>query len=316
MTKNPSIKKTILVVSVIVFLFLIAYWQLFSGVSAGDSPNVLFKIENGRNLAEVADNLYKEGLIRSPKTFSVYARIRGLDTSIHSGRYQLTKGMNIKEILESLTNTDQKEISVTIPEGFAVSDIDERLSKLGLITPGEFEMIAQNKEGYLFPDTYFVLKNNFDPEVFATRMNQNFFKKLTPEMIQTIEKQKKSIGDIIIMASILEKEARHDADYPVISGILWKRLESDWLLQADATLLYGKNSITITKKELSEDSPYNTRTHKGLPPTPINNPGIKAITAAIWSTTSSYWFYLSDKEGVMHYARTNEEHNENKGKYL
>lgn len=124
--------------------------------------------------------------------------------------------------------------------------------------------------------------------------------------------------EIIIMASLLEKEAKTEQDRKIISGILWKRLDVGMPLQVDASLNYinGKTSAEMTQKDLNQDSPYNTYKYKGLPLTPICNPGLDAISVALNPISSPYWYYLSDKNGIIHFAKTFEEHKENKFKYL
>lgn len=292
------------------------YWQLISPVSFSAKEAMLFQIDGGQGLAEIAKNLEAQNFIRSDKIFVLYAKLRGLEGALRQGRYRLSPNMDIKTILGTLTDPERGTVSITIPEGFSVRDIDERLVEIGLILPGEFSSRALPYEGFLFPDTYYVFSRNFDSEDLVKKMQDNFLKKITPDLLQETEKRKRTLQEIITMASIVEKEVKTEKDYFIVAGILWKRLDNDWPLQADATLLYGKSSPSISAKELTEDSPYNTRKYKGLPPTPINNPGLATIRAAIFSEDSPYWFYLTDSEGTVHYARSNEEHNENRRKYL
>lgn len=138
------------------------------------------------------------------------------------------------------------------------------------------------------------------------------------ELEDKISMSTKSREDIIIMASIIEEEANNDADRKIISGILWKRIESGMPLQVDAPFYYtaNKTSAQISTADLRADSPYNTYTRKGLPPGPISNPGINAIENALFPESSSFWFFLSDRAGTMHYAITHDGHIENKWKYL
>ncbi|MEI7513041.1 MAG: endolytic transglycosylase MltG, partial [bacterium] len=127
-----------------------------------------------------------------------------------------------------------------------------------------------------------------------------------------------NFNEIITMASIIEGEAMKDEDRKIIADILWRRIDIGMMLQVDTTFMYinGKASSEITKADLKINSPYNTYTHKGLPPTPISNPGIEAINSAMFPTANKYLYYLSDKDGVMHYAVTFAEHKKNKEKYL
>ncbi|MBI5413701.1 endolytic transglycosylase MltG [Candidatus Peregrinibacteria bacterium] len=304
------------IIAVTALFASVGYWQLFSAPNSSNSASSLFIINSGAGVSEIAQNLQNHRLIRSRNAFLLMAKIRQLDAKIHQGRYKLSGAMNLQEILEAIGNPKQVTVSVTIPEGFTVHDIDERLTELGLIEASEFSMVAIGKEGYLFPDTYFVNGLNFNPNSLIKQMQNNFVKKVTPQMSDDIKKQKRTLEEVITMASILEKEVKTEKDYPIVAGILWKRLASGWPLQADATLLYGKDASTLSGKDLKEDSPYNTRKFKGLPPTPINNPGLVAIKAAIYPEASKYWFYLTDREGNVHYAASNEEHNINRAKYL
>lgn len=305
--------------SLIFILFavgLVIYWQAFSAVSLGTGKSVIFVIEKGDNVKDIAQKLEDQNFIRSGFVFTTSAKIGGLEKKLQHGRYQLRTNMNAQQILNAIANPTLGEIAITIPEGFSVQEIDERLTGEKLIESGEFRTLATGLEGYLFPDTYFVFGTNFNPEDLIERMRSNFLEKITPDLNTAIEKSGRTLSEIITMASIVEKEVRTEEDYAIVSGILWKRLDNDWALQTDATLLYGKSAPQITAKELDEDSPYNTRKFRGLPPTPIDNPGLATIRAAIFPKPSNYWFYLTDKEGGVHYATTNEAHNENRRKYL
>lgn len=315
--KNLKGRKFLFAAAALVLLLALVYCQLFSPVGKTDSANrILFKISGGDDFNVVASRLEQLDLIRSDKALSVYAKLRQLDRKINAGRYPIARGMGMGEILNEITNPKQSEISVVVPEGFSVREIDTRLAKMGLIEPGEFSVAAASSEGYLFPDTYSVYNLNFDPESLLKKMQNNFLKKITPDMLKNIEKKKRTLPEVITMASILEKEVRTEKDYPIVAGILWKRLDSNWPLQADATLLYGRSVTKISGEDLSSNSPYNTRKYKGLPPTPIGNPGLVTIQAAIYPQGSPYWFYLTDKDGNVHYAKTNDEQNKNRKKYL
>ncbi|MFA4890318.1 MAG: endolytic transglycosylase MltG [Candidatus Paceibacterota bacterium] len=175
------------------------------------------------------------------------------------------------------------QIRITIPEGYTTKDIAERLKNFRNFNKEEFLKIAEDKEGYLFPDTYFFTSKEM-PEEIIEKMENNF-------KVKAGDVQK----DILIMASIIEKEARNKEDRRIISGILWKRLKINMPLQVDVSLY--------------------TYDNKGLPPMPICNPGLDAIDAAKNPVDSKYWYYLSDKKGVTHFARTFEEHKRNRAKY-
>lgn len=178
-----------------------------------------------------------------------------------------------------------KLVRVTIPEGFNVRQIAGRLEAAGLFQAEDFVKAAAGEEGFLFPDTYEFYSHSKPGDVIL-KMKENFLKKVGLEVSR----------DVIIMASLLEEEARHDGDWEKIAGILWKRLEAGMALQVDA-----------------EPGTYD---YPGLPPAPISNPGLDAIEAALHPAASPYWYYLSDKAGNIHYAKTFEEHKANRLKYL
>lgn len=312
------------------FLALIIAILLFSGYKYVDytyfplSPNnaekISFIVKQSESIKSIAKNLEKKGIIQSNWAFYLYVRRKDLGENIKAGRFLLRRDMAVPQIAQTLSNESEAEYIVTVPEGFTIKDIDKSLFSAELIKEGEFINCANNNcygespeylkgksiEGFLFPDTYFVEKENFSVGQFIKRLVNTFDKKLTPKMREDIKKQGRSIYDTIIMASIIEKEVKTDKDRPLVANILWKRLDNGWFLGADATLLYeNKNSF------------YNTRNHKGLPPTPISNPGLASIEAAIYPESNPYWFYLTKPvSGEVVYAVTNDEHNENRAKYL
>ena len=210
-----------------------------------------------------------------------------------------------------------KLVRVTVPEGFSVRQIGERLEGDGIFPAGDFIKLAQGEEGFLFRDIYEFYGHAL-PEDVISKMKENFERKITPGIRAEISLQKKTLRDVVVMASLLEKEAKHEGDWEVIAGILWKRLEAGMPLQVDATLTYltGKTSAELSDEDLKIDSPYNTYRYPGLPSGPISNPGLDAIDAALNPEPSPFWYYLSDRDGVIHYAKTFVEHKLNKTKYL
>jgi UPF0755 protein len=178
-------------------------------------------------------------------------------------------------------------------------------------------------EGYLFPDTYYMFKNARSEDITDVFL-QNFDKKITQEIRDDITRSKKNLHDIIIMASLIEREVISDEDRKMVSGILWNRLRIGIPLQVDATISYVKKQYNIASApsgrishtDLLLQSPYNTYLHRGLPAGPIGNPGLSAIMAAIHPTPSIYLYYLSTPDGRTIFSRTLEEHNKAKHKYL
>jgi UPF0755 protein len=179
-----------------------------------------------------------------------------------------------------------------------------------------FLELAKPQEGYLFPDTYFFYEN-IRPEQVIEAMRNNFdnqTKKLTLKMTFS----GRSLEDVIKMASIVEEEANLSEVRRTIAGILWKRIENNMPLQVDAPFFYllGKTSAELTKNDLAMNSPYNLYKNKGLPPTPISNPGLETIEDVLNPINTKYWFYLSDSKGDTYYAETHDGHIANKAKYI
>ena len=302
-----------------------------SPVDATDDSSTNVTIPSGSSFSQVTGILRELRLIRSGTAFSIRARFTGQDRLIRAGTYALQPSMSVSDILSVLTGGAPGEVSITIPEGFTVADIDRLLASKGLTDTGAilacsktcqfddmpFLATATNGpngrlEGYLFPDTYFV-GAPLEPREFLGRMLVTFQKKVLNTVTFNTE-----LHDQIVMASLSEKEAANDTERPVISGILWKRYFEGMTLGVDASVRYvlDKPTATLTKTDLEVDSPYNLRTHQGLPPGPIANPGLASIKAALHPETTPYFYYLHGTDGMIHYAETNDEHNANKAKYL
>ena len=300
---------TILILLALGGFFIISLWhgiKLPKDISATEDK--IFFIEKGQSFSQIAENLENAGLIKSSLYFKAYALLEGHATSLQAGEYLLSPSMPLPQIVQKIVSGDTASMAVTIPEGFTVKQIEERL---GFALPGE------NLEGFLFPDTYHFPLSIGGREV-VDRMRENFDGKLTAEMIQEIEKQGKTIFEIIIMASMIEKEVRTPEDKKLVSGVLWKRLGIGMPLQVDATIIYitGKQTTRVSLQDLQIDSPYNTYKYQGLPVGPICNPGLDSIIAAIYPEESQYLYYLSAPNGTTHFSRTLQEHNIAKNKYL
>ena len=281
-----------------------------------------FFIDRGQSLFQIAEDLEKEGLIKNKFFFDFYIFIKGVQRKLQAGEYFLSPSESIARIAGKIISGDIAKVVVTIPEGFTVKQIEE---KLNLKLPGE------NLEGFLFPDTYY-LPVDVTPEKVVEIMTTNFDKKMAP-FKEEIEGQGKTIFEIVIMASLLEKEVKTFEDKELVSGILWKRLENGMPLQVDATITYIKKTTNlegprsfsekgeaygsrISIEETKINSLFNTYKYLGLPPGPICNPGTDSIKAAIYPKNSDYWYYLSTPEGKTIFSKTLEEHNIVKEKYL
>lgn len=300
-----------------------------------DKQNISFQIKKGETSKEIGKKLEEKNIIKSANSFYIHTKINQLGETILAGRFVLNRSMTVPEIIQTISDPAQAEFVITIQEGLTVKDIDAKLVDLGLTNKGEFIEATKNfkdwqvysfldqetlsklsipLEGYIYPDTYFLDPENFDPNELIYKALDNFEQKFSPHQ----EKIKKhSYNEIVTMASIIENEVFGEADRKKVSGIFWKRLESNWTIGADATLLYISDDRKITAEDLNIDSPYNTRKNLGLPPGPISNPSIESIEAAMYPEESEYWFYLTTLDtGKVIYSKSNEEHNANRAKYL
>lgn len=293
-----------------------------------------FEVKPGWGMKEIGQTLKEGNLITSLLRFKFYTVLTGRALSLKPGNYLFSPSMTLGEIVKKLWQGSQEEVAVTIPEGFSLKDIDRLLSGAGIIISGklyafspnelaqEFSFLsgARSLEGYLFPDTYRFFRNS-GAKVAAQKMIKNFQLKVLP----SIESSQSDLRKIVILASLIEKEVILDSDRYLVAGILKKRLESDFPLQVDATVVYIKckgeyqNCPTkeLSKNDFRLDSPFNTYLYQGLPPSPIANPGLSAIKAALKPLVSEYWFYLSDpvtKKTL--FSKSLEEHNFNRSRYL
>lgn len=273
------------------------------------SDGEIFVISRGEATDTIVNRLKQAGLIHSSLAFNLVLYQQGLMGKIQAGDFRLSREMNALEIVQSLTHGTLDQWTVFI-EGWRAEEIAAELK----LPNSEFV----SEEGFLFPDTYLMPKNA-SPAAVIKILKNNFDKKID-SLLADIKKSDLTLKQVIILASLVEREVSQDQDRAIVAGILLKRWQNDWPLQVDATVQYalgrdGNWWPKVSKADLEIKSAYNTYLYRGLPPGPICNPGLASIKAVIYPKESEYWFYLSDRQGQMHYARTLEEHNSNK-KYL
>ena len=320
-TLVATVGGTMLAVAVGFFIY-----NLDPVAASRDAVPVVFEITQGESFRSVASALYQQGLVKSAATFESFSVLDyGQAFHLQPGLYQLNAGMSSPAILAKLANTANRAVAVTIPEGANIYEVDSILASALIIQKGELVhfMADGNLEGMLFPDTYRFFPGSSVQDV-VQKFLQNFQAKAAPALNVTQSDAQKNL----IIASILEKEVPRADDQAVIAGIIDKRLASGMPLDMDATLCYMKlqayasstgavGCYPITAKDLQVDSPYNSYRYKGLPPTPIGNPGIQAITAAMNPKSSPYWYYLSDPQtGKTIFATTLAQQVANQRKYL
>lgn len=320
----------ILLAAGIIFFFV---WGIYFARESNISSPRVFLVEKGEGFLEISENLEKEDLIKDKYALILYLILSRKFSSLQAGTYSLDPSMSIYEIAEKISQGDTLKIKFTIPEGFNIVQVEERIKEsfgegyqiIDIKAEGYkkyYEFLEKvpdyfNLEGFLFPDTYeFELESNKNDIV--NRMLGNFNSKLTPQLREEIEKQEKSVFEIVKMASLLEKEVKTLEDKKIVSGILWKRKSHGMLLQVDATISYitGKKTTQVSKEETRIDSPYNTYKYPGLPLGPICNPGLDSIIASVYPKESDFWFYLSTPEGKTIFSKTYEEHLIAREKYL
>lgn len=285
-------------------------------------------IEKGMNADRIGRVLKDAHIIRSRYFFVWAVYLGGIEQKLGAGRYTFEKPQSIFRVIAGLVER-RREITLAIPEGLTIKEIAALVAKNGFLPEnifiaatkkdysGQYLVLAGHPlEGFLFPDTYRFFETATADDVISTLLAEQS-EKIAP-LEEDILRSGKSVYAIITMASILEEEGRTEKDKKIIAGILWRRLKDGTPLQVDATLGYitGRGSRDLTVSDLKSTDPFNTYVHKGLPPTPISNPGLESIQAALFPESSPYYYYLSDSSGVMHYARTFEEHKKNKAKYL
>lgn len=276
-------------------------------------------IPKGSSLKEVGEILEGRGVVRDAWTFRQAARLLGDDRTVPSGVYYFGRKENLLQVAARIVNGDFETtpVRVTIPEGSTIRDIARiLLDKIPNFDQRAFLQATDGKEGYLFPDTYFFMPSD-TTEAILSVFNNAFHTRLT-KLAKEINASGHTELEILTMASILEKEASKSADRQKIAGVLWHRIEIGMPLQVDAVFPYiiNKNTFEVTLSDLKIDSPYNTYKYKGLPPGPINNPGLSSIAAALNPVKSNYIFFLSDLDGNFHFATTYGAHMANKKKYL
>lgn len=305
------------------FLILAGLWFALAlkPVSAGNVPKTIFKIIQGQGFREVVDGLEEGGLIRSGLVAKAYFLFSGSAFHLQPGMYLLSGNLSVPEIAQ-IMSAGQEEVKVVIPEGYSLYEIDETLAENYVLKPGELTAWAKAQsfpvEGRLFPDTYNFFLNSTTSDV-AQKMFANFDSKAIPLLPKDTTQARK----IIILASLLEKEVPDYKDQQIVAGIILKRLKAGMAIQVDATICYFKRSQGISNcyplgpVDFKTDSPYNTYLYKGLPPTPIGNPGVSSIKAALTPIASNYWFYLSDPAtGKTMFSETLDKQSSNRVQYL
>jgi UPF0755 protein len=311
----------IVFLSAIVISGYIVYREGTLPVNKSDKSAKIFIVKPGQSVGAISNNLAFEGLIRNRLVFYLIIKQQQADKSIQAGDFRLSPSMTVFEIVKELQH-GTLDSWITIIEGLRKEEIAQIISSQFQIP--EIEFVRQAKEGYLFPDTY-LIPIKATSETIINILNKNFEKKYFPQKEKAKQLRLKD-SDVVILASLVEREAKLSQDRPQVASIILKRLENDWPLQIDATVQYAlgyqSDEKTWWKKNLTEDdlkidSPYNTYKNTGLPPGPICNPGLASLEAVVNADINTpYWYYLSDKTGRIYYSKTIEEHQQYINQYI
>ena len=292
-----------------------------------------FEVPKGSSGYAVGAKLEEEGLILDAGDWKWFLKNGEDGSCIKAGRFELARSMTIPEIAKVLCGRPiGNDISITVLEGWRIQEIDAALVEAGLTESGQYAEIAGNPEaielpfeldglttleGFLLPETYRVNPTRFDVTDFVQRQLDTFWERFAKEQGSSLDHR--GFYNVVIMASMVEREEPDGALKPMVAGILWKRLENSWHLGVDATSRYTlekwNDRKAFLKKLRDPDDVYNTRLRPGLPPTPIGNPGLESLEAALKPEVSPYWYYLHDKNGHLHPSRNAQEHEATRRRY-
>ncbi len=315
-------------------LFLLIDLMFFAGFYRQSGEVVSVRITRGENLRSVATELEANQVIYNKYVFIAAGRLLGYQNEIIPGEYKFANGLTNLEVLKMITDVNlTRGITVTIPEGLNIRQIARLLSRQLDLDSADFvketyndsliELLgvnADNLEGYLFPDTYqfsFSGRDNLEKEIVST-MAAQFRRKITPAVMDSIKRRKMNLKDIVTMASIVEGETRFEPEKKLIAAVYYNRLKRRMKLEADPTVQFALPDgpkKRLTYSDLKYPSPYNTYRNRGLPPGPINNPGLSSIMAAISPDRNNYLYFVAKGDGSHKFAETYDQHKKNVEQY-
>ena len=320
---------SVMLVTGMVFIFLLYnYGNTPAGPSSAEQT---VEIKPGMTLRQVSNYLAEKKLLDEPSAFVLYTYLQGKQNDIKTGEYLFSPSVPPWKILESLTNGTAILYTVTIPEGYRITEIAELLEKKGLVSKEEFIAETHNKElmetfnisssdsleGYLYPETYKFSKSIGAKKIVQTMVNTFKQRVQKPKLIQQAKAGKLTFHEIVTLASLIEKETGLGAERKLISSVFHNRLLKKMRLQTDPTVIYAITNFdgNIRKKDLSIDSPYNTYKYHGLPPGPIASPGLDSIQAALEPEQSDYLYFVSRKNGSHQFSTNYADHTRAVQKY-
>ncbi|WP_232381062.1 endolytic transglycosylase MltG [Paenibacillus tianjinensis] len=336
-------KAAIRAVLIVILLLALAggggAWYIWNGMQPVEpaGPAVTFTIEKGMGSSEIADLLEENGIIRNGLLFKGYLKWVKEGSSFKAGTYTASPGDSYDQLIARLNAGDvvkEETVVFTIPEGFTAAQVADKLAeawnqkaevflkvidsgaglaaadRLGIPVNAE---LRHRLEGYLFPETYELVKDSTPQEIVEAMLEQ-LEKKLDsiPDWKTKLDKRGLSLHELLTVASLVEREVVVDEERPLVAGVIYNRLNKGQKLEIDATVQYllDKQKERLLNKDLKVDSPYNTYKNTGLPPGPIASPGLASIQAALEPKASEYYFYVTKKDGSQGhlFGKTYKEH--------
>ena len=327
----------------LLFLILITALLFFGAITAfylhlqryAETPAVpeaedtLVTIPAGQSFSATTENLAKSHIVKYPYKFKIVARLKGYDKKLQAGEYVLSASMSPLQILQKMVNGEVKLYRLTIPEGLNLFQISDLVATTGLASKNDFVALAANAEftrqldleaqtceGYLFPETYFFPKNATAKTIIST-MVKRFRQIFDSSWQKRAEQLGFSVHQVVILASIIEKETGAPFERPIISSVFHNRLKRKMRLESDPTVIYGLKDFdgNLKRKHLETPTPYNTYKRKGLPAGPIANPGKKSLEAALYPAKTEFIYFVSKKDQTHQFSTNFKDHNRAVQKY-
>lgn len=317
-TANTNKKKLIIAAAAIVLMVLIVIVIIFNNMGkpldSGNTESVSVTVEAGFGTAQIAQTLEDEGIIDNPSAFKLWSKIKGYDNKYKAGTYALSPSMSFADIADILVGGKISTVTFTIPEGYTIYQVADALSEKGLVDRGRFVELLENGkfdydflsgaqqnsnhlEGYLFPNTYAIAEGASEEDIINVMLNQ-FGKEITEEHYKKAKEMGLTMNEVVIIASIIERECKVAEERPLVASVIYNRLDKGMALQMCSTVQYilGEPKAVLTVADTKIQSPYNTYINQGLPPGPICSPGLASIEAALNPADTDYlYFVLSEK---------------------
>jgi UPF0755 protein len=315
------------VTSALLAIAALWFWSYCSAVSSG-SGGVVVQIPKGAGLQQIGSILAEKGLIKEDIRFFLLARVSGRSEALQAGEFELPYGVTPGEILERLTSAKSIQHKITLPEGLTARQIGLVLAEAGWVDADLFHQLTKDPqlirslglstsslEGYLFPDTYNLVRGASDAKTIVVMMVRRFlqvWQEIAPDDVHPMSRH-----EVVTLASVVEKETGQAVERPLIAGVFLNRLEKGMRLQSDPTVIYGMPTFNgnLSRADLKRPTPYNTYVIKGLPPGPICNPGRAAMEAVLAPAKSKALYFVSKNDGFHYFSTTLKEHNRAVAKY-